>query len=205
MGVGRAFAASSRRRMFLIAAVYYIIYRNWAALTDFSGGVVGWIKAVFLAIGGALVGADKTIERAARQLATNTVDPVTHTFDLVMVKYTFVSPELGQLAAVFAIVGALSTLLIYVRFGKRISQVWNPNLGIFEAAVIPIGFYVAAVIAASAVAGSIRVPFQGVVYLFQHFDAVVQSARMNASAPRTNMSESALEPVRQWLVNQSVS
>lgn len=202
--VGKLFAAVSRRRVFLVAAAYYIVYRNWGALTDFEAGFFDWILSTVLAIGGSLIEVDKAIEEAAWQLATGTVPPVTHTFDLWLVEYTFVSPTLGELAAVFAIVGAVSTLVIYFRAGKYVLESLNPNLGILEVTVGPLIIYVFAVIAASAVQGSPRVPFQGVAYLVQNFEAVVETGQMNGTANVTNVSEaSAIEPVRDWLVNQS--
>lgn len=202
--VGKLFAAVSRRRVFLVAAAYYIVYRNWGALTDFEAGFFDWILSTVLAIGGSLIEVDKAIEEAARQLATGTVPPVTHTFDLWLVEYTFVSPTLGELAAVFAIVGAVSTLVIYFRAGKYVLESLNPNLGILEVTVGPLIIYVFAVIAASAVQGSPRVPFQGVAYLVQNFEAVVETGQMNETANVTNVSQSsAIEPVREWLVNQS--
>lgn len=202
--VGKLFAAVSRRRVFLVAAAYYIVYRNWAALTDFEAGFFDWVLSTVLAIGGSLIEVDKAIEEAARQLATGTVPPVTHTFDLWIVEYTFVSPTLGELAAIFAIMGAISTLAIYVRASMYTLQKINPNLGILEVTVGPLIIYVFAVIAASAVQGSPRVPFQGVAYLVQNFEAVVAAGEMNGTANVTNVSEaSAMEPVREWLVNQS--
>lgn len=195
--------AISRRRIFLVAAAYYIVYRNWEALTDFESGIFNWILSTVLAIGGSLTDVDKAIEEAARQLATGTVPPVMHTFDLWLIDYTFVSPELGQLAAVFAIAGAASTLAIYFRASMYSLQKINPNLGILEVTVGPLVLYVFAVIAASAVQGQVRVPFQGVAYLMQNFDAVMDAGRVNGPANVTNVSQSALEPVRQWLMNQS--
>lgn len=190
--------------MFIVAAVYHVLYQNWTALTTIEQGVFNWILSVVFALGNALVGADKTIEQATRQLVTNTVPPVTHTFDLFLFEYTLVSPELGQLGAVLAILGALSTVVIYLRLGKIAWEEVFAYASILESVGVPLVVYVLAVIAASAVQGQVRVPFQGVVYLFQNFDAVVESARMNATVNQTNLSRSsALEPVRAWLENQS--
>lgn len=205
--MSKAFVAVSRKRVFLAAAGYYIIYRNWGVLTDFSGGPFDWMVSVVLALGDSLIEADRTIEVATRDLAAGTVNPVTHTLDLILVEWTLVSPELGQLAELMAIVGAVSTLLIFLRASMYTLQKINPNLGIVEVTVGPLIIYVFAVIAASAVKGDIRVPFQGVVYLVQNFEAVVEAAQMNASVNRTggaNVTQSSLEPVREWLVNQSV-
>jgi len=103
--------------VFAITALYYIVYQNWASLTDFSAGPFGWVQSVVFTIGNALVGADKTIEIAIRRLAAGTLTPVSQTFDLFVFEWTFRSPELAQLGAALAIVGALSTLLIYARAG----------------------------------------------------------------------------------------
>lgn len=56
--------------MFLGAALYYIVYENWAALTSFDAGLRAWILEVVFAFGGALLAADKAFESNLRALLT---------------------------------------------------------------------------------------------------------------------------------------
>lgn len=180
----RIWAATSRDRAFWVAAAYYIVYENWGALTAFDAGVVAWFKSVVFAVGGALVRADTVIEENVRALAMGSVEPVRHTVDIGMFQYEFVSPELAAVGAVVAILGALSTILIYFRAAKAAWQAKNPNIGLDEAVLVPAVVYALAVLAVSAVQGSPRVPFQGVYVLVQNLDvvsAVLQPLDGNAS------------------------
>lgn len=180
--------------MFLVTALYYVVYKNWAAFTAFDAGAAAWFKSVVFAIGGSLIDADKAIEDAIRGLAAGTVDPVTFTLDLGFFVYRFVSPELGAVAELLVIAGSASTLVIYTRFGMKLMRAKNPNTGIDEAIGYPLLLYAFAVLAVSAVQGSPRVPFQGVILLLQNVEVVGNVVNIalggNGSANMTgNVSE----------------
>lgn len=198
----KVWAATSRQRILVLAALYYVVYENWAALTAFSQGPVPWFKSVVFAVGGSLIGADRTIEESVRALATGSFDPVVWTIDVAGVSYAVVSPEVVALSLLVAIAGALSTILIWVRASKLGVQSVNRNVGILGAVGVPVLVYALAVLAVSAVQGSPRIPFQGVYVLLQNLDvvsAVVQPFG-NGSIPSGNMSV----PGQELVENQSV-
>lgn len=159
LSVGRLYAVMSRSRLAVLMVFYHVVYQNFDVWSS------GNVERIFVSVGTVLARADREILSLTSELVGGGLGPVESVLSLL------------------SLIGALSVLALYFRFGSIVFKRLEPTVGVVGRFGSLIVIYSLLVALVSAIEGDLRLPFQGLTVLLQNLDQVVESVGIDILLP----------------------